>query len=331
MAGIILLSLIYPLISFAEDKVIVIPIGDSATVEKLWRGAWTQGTTYSIGDGVFYSGSSYVCLQDHTASLSNDPPSVFWDMLAQKGATGPTGLTGPSGPAGPTGASGATGAQGPAGPAGAQGLKGDTGNTGPQGPIGATGAQGAAGEPGAQGPKGDKGDTGATGPQGPAGPKGDTGATGPQGIPGSGASIIAKDSGAVVLGKVLTITNYSLFILTTTGKIVEIDWNGKPNIDTTYFTSADCTSGAFRFASLQYPTNFIHWGYLPSSPGVAIPFTLSTFEGAKTPQSRTTEGANGVCEPNTTVRETTYTLTQTTRTAIGLPNTITGPIVVEEQ
>ena len=333
-AGLIAMSLFSPVVSFSANRVVVIPLGSSANIEKVWRGEWVAGATYSAGDAVFSSGSSYVCLEDHVASASNDPPSLQWDLLAQKGATGPTGLTGP---AGPTGATGATGPQGTTGPAGAQGPKGDTGDAGPAGATGATGAQGATGSQGAtgaQGPKGDTGDTGpagATGPQGSQGPQGPQGPQGIQGIPGSGGSIIAKDSGPVVIGKVLSVSDYSLYILTSTGKIFEIEWNGKPTIDYTYFTSADCTSGAFRYASTQLPTNNIHWGYLPSNLGVAVPFTLSAYEGAKTPQSRTSPSLNGVCESYTAERLTTYTLTQTTRAAIGLPDTITGPIVVEAQ
>ena len=196
LAGLIALLLLSPIVSFSANRVVVIPLGSSANIEKVWRGEWVAGATYSAGDAVFSSGSSYVCLEDHVASASNDPPSLQWDLLAQKGATGPTGLTGPTGSTGPAGATGATGPQGPPGPTGAQGPKGDTGDTGPAGAAGAIGAQGATGSQGAtgaQGPKGDTGDTGpqgATGPQGSQGPQGATGPQGPQGIAGTSAPTV---------------------------------------------------------------------------------------------------------------------------------------------
>ena len=175
LAGLIALSLLSPVVSYSADSVVVVPLGKTVNIEKVWRGEWALGTSYSAGDGVSYSGSSYVCLEDHTASASNDPPSLVWDLLAQKGETGPTGLTGSTGPTGPAGATGATGATGAIGP---QGDPGPTGLTGATGPAGATGATGATGP---QGPKGDTGDTGLTGATGPAGPIGETG---PQGIQG---------------------------------------------------------------------------------------------------------------------------------------------------
>ena len=187
LAGLIALSLLSPVVSYSADSVVVVPLGKTVNIEKVWRGEWALGTSYSAGDGVSYSGSSYVCLEDHTASASNDPPSLVWDLLAQKGETGPTGLTGSTGPTGPAGATGATGATGAIGPQGDPGPTGLTGATGPAGPTGATGATGPQGDPGptgltgATGPAGATGATGATGPQGDPGPTGLTGATGPAG------------------------------------------------------------------------------------------------------------------------------------------------------
>lgn len=110
-----------------------------------YKGTYAPGTTYAVGDAVFYSGSSYISLAG--GNLNNQPNITpgSWGLLAQQGATG---AMGPQGPAG------ATGAVGPQGPAGA------TGAVGPQGPAGATGAVG---------PQGPVGATGAMGPQGPAG------------------------------------------------------------------------------------------------------------------------------------------------------------------
>lgn len=49
-----------------------------------WAGVWAVGTDYVVGDAVFHEGSSYVCLTAHSGST---PPSVYWDRLAERGAT----------------------------------------------------------------------------------------------------------------------------------------------------------------------------------------------------------------------------------------------------
>ena len=113
-----------------------------------WKGTWAANQSYQLYDAVQFNGSSYLCLQNHTSSVSNEPPYLnVWDILALQGSTG---LTGPQGPTGVTGATGPTGLTGATGP---QGPMGDTGATGPQGPTGTTGA---------------------IGPQGPTGPAGGT-------------------------------------------------------------------------------------------------------------------------------------------------------------
>jgi beta-lactamase superfamily II metal-dependent hydrolase len=167
-----------------------------------FKGAWSSSTSYvcdnSHVDIVTHDGNTYRCKQNHSnQAVSN---GTYWELIAQKGATGatgpqgPIGHTGPQGPAGATGPKGETGARGPEGPKGATGDRGPQGlqgATGPQGPAGATGDRGATGPVGPQGPKGATGDrgpqgpVGATGPQGPVGPKGATGDRGPQGLQGA--------------------------------------------------------------------------------------------------------------------------------------------------
>ncbi|MBS1799730.1 MAG: DNRLRE domain-containing protein [Acidobacteria bacterium] len=122
-----------------------------------FQGAWSNATTYELGDAVSYNGSSYISLV--IANINHQPNSspAQWSLLAQQGATGATGLIGPIGLTGPTGATGLTGA---------------TGATGPAGPIGATGPQGIQGVQGLTGPAGSTGATGATGAAGPQGPQG---------------------------------------------------------------------------------------------------------------------------------------------------------------
>lgn len=135
-------------------------------------GNWALTTGYSEADQVTHNGSSYSCILAHTSSATDEPgvgvnTATYWQLAAQKGATGatgPTGVTGPTGPTGVTGAVGATGPTGPTGVTGSTGPTGVTGNTGATGPTGVTGATGPTGVTGATGPTGV---TGATGPTGP--------------------------------------------------------------------------------------------------------------------------------------------------------------------
>jgi chitin-binding protein len=43
-------------------------------------GTWAAGTAYSVGDTVSYNGTSYVCLQSHTALAGWEPPitAALW-------------------------------------------------------------------------------------------------------------------------------------------------------------------------------------------------------------------------------------------------------------
>lgn len=66
------------------------------------KGAWDSGTAYTVGDVVTLSGSSYVCVLDHT---NHTPPNTtYWQLLASKGDTGATGATGAAGTNGTNGA-----------------------------------------------------------------------------------------------------------------------------------------------------------------------------------------------------------------------------------
>ncbi len=129
-----------------------------------FRGAWSSSTSYSVGDAVSESGSSYIAL---TANTAIDPAADVsgsgghWAVLAQMGTNGTsatvaagTTTTGAPGtlasvtnsgtgtaavfnftvPQGPVGLTGATGAPGPAGPQGVAGAQGPIGLTGPTGP-----------------------------------------------------------------------------------------------------------------------------------------------------------------------------------------------------
>ena len=160
---------------------------------KYWRAAWTNGTLYAPGDGVYVSttGKTYVCILEHTAATATNKPetdvwATYWSVVAS-GPTGSTGYTGYTGYTGPTGYTGYTGYTGPQGATGYTGYTGAdstvTGPTGYTGYTGYTGPQGAAST--VTGPTGYTGYTGYTGAAstvtGPTGYTGYTGYTGPAG------------------------------------------------------------------------------------------------------------------------------------------------------
>src|SRR5581483_2592983 len=105
------------------------PTGATGPAGLVWKAAWSTTATYNVGDAVSYNGASYVSL---VASNTGNQPSnspTYWNLLAQKGATGPTGPAGPQGTTGAQGPQGPSGATGPTGPAGPQGPIGKGGNT----------------------------------------------------------------------------------------------------------------------------------------------------------------------------------------------------------
>lgn len=70
---------------------------------RAWKGPWLRELRYSPGDVVEHLGSSWRCLLRHRDS---EPPSVKWELVAQKGQTGvggARGFIGPTGPEGPPG------------------------------------------------------------------------------------------------------------------------------------------------------------------------------------------------------------------------------------
>lgn len=88
------------------------------------RGEWRSGQTYNMLDIVAYNGSSYTPVKD---TVTSQPPSADWTLLASKGDTGAQGPKGERGE------------QGPVGPQGSQGEPGPKGDAGPQGEPGANG------------------------------------------------------------------------------------------------------------------------------------------------------------------------------------------------
>jgi hypothetical protein len=79
------------------------------TVEKQsehvhFKGAWSSGTTYNIGDEVSNDGADFVCILGHVATTALEPIPVADEVIA-----GPTGLTGATGPQGEQGIKGDAG------------------------------------------------------------------------------------------------------------------------------------------------------------------------------------------------------------------------------
>ncbi len=77
-----------------------------------FRGDWSAGLAYRVGDVVTVNGTSYLARQ-RSKGVTPSSTSTAWRPLALAGAAGATGARGPAG------ATGNTGPAGPAGPAGA--------------------------------------------------------------------------------------------------------------------------------------------------------------------------------------------------------------------
>jgi hypothetical protein len=164
----------------------------------VWRGAYNASTSYAIGDGVSFGGSSYIAI---AAGVLPAPPSASWNLIAQQGAQGPTGAQGAQGVAG---AQGPQGVAGPTGPQGAQGVAGTAGEGWYSGSGAPTGALGNVNDwylDSATGNFYEK--TGASawtqrgnllGPAGPQGVQGAQGPQGPQGVAGSPLDMYFRQS-----------------------------------------------------------------------------------------------------------------------------------------
>lgn len=63
-------------------------VTELATVPE-WKGSWATTTDYFKNDLVRNSGSSYICLVDHTSgTFSTDLTELKWELFAQQGAAG---------------------------------------------------------------------------------------------------------------------------------------------------------------------------------------------------------------------------------------------------
>jgi len=76
-------------------------------VRTVWRGTYSNTTAYTLGDGVYSSGGSYI-LKVASATGTSPSNAAYWQVSAVQGDTGATGaastVAGPTGPTGPAAA-----------------------------------------------------------------------------------------------------------------------------------------------------------------------------------------------------------------------------------
>jgi len=53
-----------------------------------WLGNYDNLITYNINDGVFYQGSSYICIQESTGNIPTKLDNLYWDLIAENGSNG---------------------------------------------------------------------------------------------------------------------------------------------------------------------------------------------------------------------------------------------------
>ena len=94
------------------------PAGPQGVPGLVWDNAgWVISTLYAVDAALSHSGSSYRCILQHTSGGTSEPGTgvswlTYWQLLAEKGATGDQGIQGDKGDTGDTGATGDTGPQG---------------------------------------------------------------------------------------------------------------------------------------------------------------------------------------------------------------------------
>jgi hypothetical protein len=153
----------------------------------------------------------------------------------------------------------------------------------------------------------------------------------PQAAAGSGTSVMApaiKVTTAAngILGYSLGINDHTITMLTTTGWIVWLDHNGTlAAYYTLYYQNAGCTGNAYRDNyRATYGRTLYYDGtsyYKPSSsPDNAVPLNSVSIASRR---------SNGVCSNIGTTLDKAIQLTSATVAETGLPDPITGPIVLQ--
>lgn len=255
-----------------------------------WRGPWSPTAGYAPLDTVSHAGSSWIA---NVPSTGDEPGLVSsWQLLASAGAAGPQGLPGEPG---------------------APGFKGDTGDKGDPGPQGAEGPPGPRGDPGETGSQGVQGPPG---PPGPQGPKGDTGAVGP-----AGATRVLDATGTV-LGTALGASDDGVTVLTSTGHLATLRWDGTHEPSPVVFDAAGCTGSPFLSSRALEPRQlFARRVVFSRLTGLAyLPMTTSSALVTHSSQDNL-----GACQAAVQAVQG-WSLKATTAAAVGLPSTITGPL-----
>ena len=282
----------------------------------------------------------------------------------QQGEVGPMGPQGPQGIPGDTGPMGPQGPQGDVGPMGPQGPQGDFGPMGPQGPqgdVGPMGPQGPQGIQGDQGPLGesvvalalDVGDAncptggarfeaggvityacngapGVAGPAGTAGLQGPPGPQGPAGLDGDDAAQV-RDGANAVLGRMLGVTKTGVNVLTSTGHVVGIDWNGEVSTGQLFYTGANCSGTAWLNSGSTAKTISSKTVVRSPTLGLLAPadestgWILSTSGGS----FATLHNPDCVAAPAGSSGYFAWPLVSVTPASVGLPSTITTPLQLQ--
>lgn len=83
-------------VTFTSDDGLGFSTGDLRGADGLtvnWQGDWALSTAYALNDSVAHNGNSYICIQAHTSSATDEPgvganTATYWGVLAEKGADG---------------------------------------------------------------------------------------------------------------------------------------------------------------------------------------------------------------------------------------------------
>jgi hypothetical protein len=310
-------------------------------------------------DGDFYLDTAASVLYGPKGAVTAGVwPATGASLVGSAGATGPQGLTGSAGATGATGPQGLTGSAGATGATGPQGLTGPAGATGATGATGLTGPAGATGATGATGLTGPAGATGATGATGPAGAAGTvaigsttTGAAGsaasvtnsgtssaavlhftiPQGAAGTGLQVV--DHNGVTLGKITHADSYGYTILTSTGYLLDMSWDGTSYPAQVYYTSfsAGVCGGTAYLNDGGTPGSTI-WGktayWVGSKNSFMVPQTVNA-AGMSVSVSFTSQGIDNPACYASAGSVSGWLLTSITNTALGLPATIAAPLQLQ--
>ncbi|MEZ5081038.1 MAG: hypothetical protein R2878_10380 [Thermoleophilia bacterium] len=195
------------------------------------------------------------------------------------------------------------------------------GGRGPAGATGATGAQGPAGPQGASGPKGDTGATGATGLQGPAGPQGRRAPT----------RHSSRTPTGPWLGSAIYADGYGVTVLTSTGNVASVEWDGTISPAQIYYTAGGCTGTAYLNAGGSSAGPF--WGgqvlYSNSMGTLMVPTNLDANSLAPNVSFASVTIDNPTCGGNSGSKYG-YRLVATTASAVGLPSyPLVAPLTLE--